>query len=225
MSDLFTENNLEEILLSILFVAGEGVDINFIAEKLEIDSKKIKKSVDKLVERFSGKSGIHVIKYNNKKIKKYVKNKENFRGCYIHIPKGENLDEKEVNDSLVKIDKYLKKYFKDEEIIYYTESWLLSPELKEVLSLSSNIIKFQSKFDIVEYEENIKDLFIGTPYYGFVDNAMGFLNEVKQGASIADKRKLDEFYNEVCGYYGISSDWPSFNKAKEDFIEIICQLP
>ena len=50
---------------------------------------------------------------------------------------------------------------------------------------------------------------------------MGFLNVVKQGASIADKRKLDEFYNEVCGYYGISSDWPSFNKAKEDFIEII----
>ena len=50
---------------------------------------------------------------------------------------------------------------------------------------------------------------------------MGFLNEVKQGASIADKRKLDEFYNEVCGYYGISSDWPSFNKAKEDFIEIM----
>lgn len=54
---------------------------------------------------------------------------------------------------------------------------------------------------------------------------MGFLNEVKQGASIADKRKLDEFYNEVCGYYGISSDWPSFNKAKEDFIEIINRIP
>ena len=54
---------------------------------------------------------------------------------------------------------------------------------------------------------------------------MGFLSEVKQGASIADKRKLDEFYNEICEYYGISSDWPSFNKAKEDFIEIICQLP
>ena len=52
-------------------------------------------------------------------------------------------------------------------------------------------------------------------------NDMGFLNEVKQGASIADKRKLDEFYNEVCEYYGISSDWPSFNKAKEDFIETL----
>lgn len=53
---------------------------------------------------------------------------------------------------------------------------------------------------------------------------MGFLNEVKQGASITDKRKLDEFYSEVCEYYAISSDWPSFNKAKEDFIETVNQL-
>ena len=52
-------------------------------------------------------------------------------------------------------------------------------------------------------------------------NDMGFLNEVKQGASIADKRKLDEFYSEICEYYGISLDWLSFNKAKEDFIEVI----
>ena len=49
---------------------------------------------------------------------------------------------------------------------------------------------------------------------------MGFLNVVKQGASIADKSKLDEFYKEVCEYYAISSDWLSFNKAKEDFIGI-----
>ena len=54
---------------------------------------------------------------------------------------------------------------------------------------------------------------------------MGFLSEVKQGASIADKRKLDEFYSEICEYFGISSDWPSFNKAKEDFIEIINRIP
>ena len=54
---------------------------------------------------------------------------------------------------------------------------------------------------------------------------MGFLSEVKQGASIADKRKLDEFYSEICEYYGISSDWPSFNKAKEDFVEFINQFP
>ena len=54
---------------------------------------------------------------------------------------------------------------------------------------------------------------------GTTFNQMGFLNVVKQGASITDKSKLDEFYKEVCEYYAISSDWPSFNKAKEDFIE------
>ena len=55
-------------------------------------------------------------------------------------------------------------------------------------------------------------------------NDMGFLNEVKQGASIADKRKLDEFYNEVCDYYSMPSDWLEFNNAKEDFIVMINRL-
>lgn len=47
---------------------------------------------------------------------------------------------------------------------------------------------------------------------------MGFLNVVKQGASVSDKRKLDEFYDELCNYYSLNPDWRSFNKAKEDFI-------
>ena len=50
---------------------------------------------------------------------------------------------------------------------------------------------------------------------------IGFLNVVKQGASITEKRKLDEFYKELCDYYTMSSDWPGFNNAKEDFIETI----
>ncbi len=66
MSDLFIEKNLEDIIYSILFVAGEGVDMSFIAEKLEVDVKKVKKSVDKLEERLSGESGVHLIRFNNK---------------------------------------------------------------------------------------------------------------------------------------------------------------
>ena len=50
---------------------------------------------------------------------------------------------------------------------------------------------------------------------------MGFLNVVKQGASVSDKRKLDEFYDELCNYYSLNPDWRSFNKAKEDFINSI----
>lgn len=50
---------------------------------------------------------------------------------------------------------------------------------------------------------------------------MGFLNIVKQGASILEKRKLDEFYEEICNNYGLKPDWPAFNNAKEDFINSI----
>jgi len=50
---------------------------------------------------------------------------------------------------------------------------------------------------------------------------MGFLNVVKQGASLLVGAKLDEFYKEVSEFYNIEMDWVSFNKAKEDFIELV----
>lgn len=50
---------------------------------------------------------------------------------------------------------------------------------------------------------------------------MGFLNVVKQGASLLEGSKLDEFYNEICAHYNIDTDWRSFNKAKDDFIELV----
>lgn len=66
MSDLILESTLEDVIYSILFVAGEGVDVNFISEKLEVDKKLINKAVDKLQKRLSGESGVHLIKYNSK---------------------------------------------------------------------------------------------------------------------------------------------------------------
>lgn len=66
MSDLFIEKDLDEIIYSLLFVAGEGVDLSFIAEKLEVDIKKVKKAVGLLEEKLAGKSGVHLVKYNNK---------------------------------------------------------------------------------------------------------------------------------------------------------------
>ena len=56
---------------------------------------------------------------------------------------------------------------------------------------------------------------------GISFDQMGFLNVVKQGAFIADKCKLDEFYQELCDNYNINSDWLAFNKAKEDFIKLV----
>ena len=66
MSDLFIEGNLEDVIYSILFVAGEGVDVSFIAEKLGVEIKEVKKAVDKLEKKLSAESGVHLIKFNNK---------------------------------------------------------------------------------------------------------------------------------------------------------------
>ena len=50
---------------------------------------------------------------------------------------------------------------------------------------------------------------------------IGFLNVVKQCASITDKTKLDELYEELCGFYSIKQDWCNFNKQKEGFVELV----
>lgn len=78
----------------------------------------------------------------------------------IHIPKNSQLNDIEVQNSLEKIDEVLAKYYTDlplNELIYYTESWLLSPELLEILPEDSNILKFQKRFEIVGLRENTTD--------------------------------------------------------------------
>ena len=56
---------------------------------------------------------------------------------------------------------------------------------------------------------------------GISFDQMGFLNVVKQGAYITDKAKLDEFYQELCDNYELKPDWITYNKSKDDFINIL----
>lgn len=64
MSDKIS--NLKEVVYSILFVAGDGVEKSFIAEKLDVDAKTLEKAVDELKKELSGERGIHLIEYKNK---------------------------------------------------------------------------------------------------------------------------------------------------------------
>lgn len=59
---------------------------------------------------------------------------------------------------------------------------------------------------------------------GITFEQMGFLNVVKQGASLTDENKLDELYQELCVFYELTPDWRSFNIAKRDFINIISKI-
>lgn len=59
--------NLENIIESILFVAGDSVAFFDIAEKLELDIKKVKKAIFSLKQkREEEKSGIQIIVFNDK---------------------------------------------------------------------------------------------------------------------------------------------------------------
>lgn len=60
------KTNLKEIILSILFVAGDGIEKSFIAEKLAVSEKDVEKVVEQLKTEFSADKGIHIIEYKNK---------------------------------------------------------------------------------------------------------------------------------------------------------------
>lgn len=60
------KNSLKEIIFSILFVSGEGLEKEFILQKLEITPKELDAVIDELCKEYSGDKGVHVIKYKNK---------------------------------------------------------------------------------------------------------------------------------------------------------------
>lgn len=66
MIELLEQKNLEEVLSSILFVSGEGIDKKDLQEKLELNKEQLDEIVEKLKKKYSGKSGIHLISYGNK---------------------------------------------------------------------------------------------------------------------------------------------------------------
>ena len=66
MSTIDTVFNLKEVLYSILFVAGDGIEKSFIAEKLNVSEKELNKAIDELKNELSGERGVHLIEYKNK---------------------------------------------------------------------------------------------------------------------------------------------------------------
>ena len=60
------KKELKEIVLSILFVAGDGLDKDFILQKLEITPKELDEAIDELCKEYNGDKGVHVINFKNK---------------------------------------------------------------------------------------------------------------------------------------------------------------
>lgn len=57
---------LSEIIEGILFVAGNGVELKFIAEKLDVKLDEVKKAIEKLKQKHGQDDGIQVITFKDK---------------------------------------------------------------------------------------------------------------------------------------------------------------
>lgn len=71
---------------------------------------------------------------------------EGQRVLNVHIPAGEKLEFDTCEESM----ENARKFFGLDDTLMVCDSWLLSPKLKDILSETSNIIKFQNKFHIVK---------------------------------------------------------------------------
>lgn len=60
------KKNLKEIVLAILFVAGDGIEKDFILQKLNITEKELDNAIEELKKEYNGNKGIHIIFYKNK---------------------------------------------------------------------------------------------------------------------------------------------------------------
>lgn len=58
--------DLDEILEALLFVSGDGLKIDEIANHLELQKSEINPAIKRLKEKYSDKCGIHLITYNGK---------------------------------------------------------------------------------------------------------------------------------------------------------------
>ena len=66
----------------------------------------------------------------------------------VHIPAGEPLTPEAALKSMNRAPEFYKTYFNKEFSLLHCHSWLLSPDLKELLSAHSRIIQFQNLFTV-----------------------------------------------------------------------------
>ena len=114
--------------------------------------------------------------------KKFYRDKETYLFnnnnvfCKIHIPVKTDLTQKTILNSLQFASKTLQKYFnymQGKKIIFFCESWLLSPDLEKFLKKDSNIIAFKNLFNICPDYNN------GKGYFKYLFNQTDIIEDIR----------------------------------------------
>ncbi len=122
----------------------------------------------------------------------------------VHIPRGAKLNFNECEQSLKMAEEFFKKYYPDyPNNKFMCHSWLLYPGNRNFMSENSNIIKFQTLFDIIEENESPSSTYLWL--YG---------EKFKNGDLMKNKKKY--------GNYGFTDKIPkntSLRKSTVDYIK------
>ena len=74
---------------------------------------------------------------------------------FIHIPRtGERLMPSDVEDSVRAADDFFRKRYGITDVVFACHSWMLYPENKRMLSETSNIYSFISRFEVIDVRED-----------------------------------------------------------------------
>lgn len=123
----------------------------------------------------------------------------------LHIPPGGSFGEEIINDTLKQTETFIKTYFPDFDYkAFVCYSWLLDPQLEELLGENSNIVKFGKKFHRMGAKSNALDVF----YFVFgmpTDNDMPVISELP-GNTKLEKMIKEHYLNkkaiyEMHGYF------------------------
>lgn len=86
----------------------------------------------------------------------------------VHIPAGEPLTPEAVLASMNRAPEFFRAYFGKEFPLLHCHSWLLSPELKELLPECSRIIQFQNLFSV--YKTDNEERQAEERIFGFISD-------------------------------------------------------
>ncbi len=76
----------------------------------------------------------------------------------VHIPAAGRLVEEDCEAAYDAARAFFKKYFGVDECIFFCYSWIMQPWLAEVLPESSLIVRFQNKYDIIDFQDSPEDM-------------------------------------------------------------------
>jgi hypothetical protein len=182
ISDLWNINNINELfgksnhpyITSVILLSGYKIHAdnmkkyNFSKKQISIHKKRVKEALcsDIYDRKYKGIRvsqmlwGIYFVnvKLIEVGVLQYELYDEEHKIIKIHIPRGINLSIENAKKSITIANKEIKKYFKLQNLEFICNSWLLSKQIRQLVSNTSNIANFYNLFFIKQGENCIEDI-------------------------------------------------------------------